>query len=274
MSDEDQKRAILTHAIASTSALSAHLDEDSSEYILSILLDDPKDDDAREAFKAFLQCTIDDDDAFMDVCEQFFNALDDALEDGGHGGIHSSNGATSSDQVNNELPRLLDNAITLKSKDIQTFASGLVAEFDLSQPDFVGDDDDDNDENGGRSSQQPQSDIQSFYANMIDVSDNPRATSERERRKSRQKEMREKMEAEERKRAIDDAVRMMEEEEKVGGSGSKEVSEEEMTTAVDNAADVHFTNFLLANRKGGGPDLLTDACLTLAGGRRYGLMGR
>lgn len=114
---------------------------------------------------------------------------------------------------------------------------------------------------------------------MIDVSDHPRAKSERDRRKARQKEMRERMEREERKRAIEDAMRMMEEEESAmggGGTSSKDVGEEmaDIVNAADNAADVHLTNFNLPNRKGGGPDLLTDASLTLAGGRRYGLMGR
>eukprot|EP00956_Cyclotella_meneghiniana_P041113 scaffold215099_cov69-Cyclotella_meneghiniana.AAC.4 len=55
---------------------------------------------------------------------------------------------------------------------------------------------------------------------------------------------------------------------------ANEAKEEEMIGAADNAADVHFTNFNLANRKGGGADLLVDASLILAGGRRYGLMGR
>jgi hypothetical protein len=71
---------------------------------------------------------------------------------------------------------------------------------------------------------------------MIDVSNNPRAKSERERRKARQREMREKMEDEERKRAIDDAMRMMSDERDDG-----EVKEEEIMNAADNAADVHFT---------------------------------
>ncbi len=47
----------------------------------------------------------------------------------------------------------------------------------------------------------------------------------------------------------------------------------EMTTASDNAADVHLTGFNLCNRKGGGPDLLTDVNMTLASGQCYGLMG-
>jgi len=153
-----------------------------------------------------------------------------------------------------QVPRKLDNAITLKSQDIQTFASGLVAETDssiLDDPDAT-------------------TDIQSFYANMIDVT-NVYAQSERERRKSRQKEMREKMEDEDRLRAVEDSMRIMEEEDMLRGGKGGDMNEDmaELTTASDNAADVHLNNFNLANRKGGGPDLLNDANLTMASGRRY-----
>ena len=37
----DQTLSILTNMLALTSSLSAHLDKDTSEYILSVLLDDP-----------------------------------------------------------------------------------------------------------------------------------------------------------------------------------------------------------------------------------------
>jgi ATP-binding cassette subfamily F protein 3 len=85
--------------------------------------------------------------------------------------------------------------------------------------------------------------------------------------------MREKMEDEERSRAISDAMRMMEDE--TEGRDEKDMErEQEMVNAADNSSDVHFQNFNLANRKGGGADLLADASLTLTGGRRYGLMGR
>ena len=56
------------------------------------------------------------------------------------------------------------------------------------------------------------------------------------------------------------------------GGGDEDMAE--LTTASDNAADVQLVNFNLPNRKGGGPDLLSGANLTLASGRRYGLMGR
>ena len=266
----DQTLSILTNALASTPSLSAHLDEDTSEYILSILLDDPNDEDARDAVSAFFQ-GHDVDEA---VCAQFFATLDASLAlnnaDGGEGMINLS----IHDQAA-EIPlRRLDNAITLQSRDIVTFASGLVADADSSGL-----------RDGGDEQDGALSDIQSFYANMIDASDNPRATSERERRKERQREIREKSDEEERRRAIEDAARMMEEEGGMAAGDGAGVAEgglritangdmAEMTTASDNAADVHLTGFNLCNRKGGGPDLLSDANMTLASGRRYGLMGR
>jgi hypothetical protein len=205
---------ILSNALSS-SPLSTHLDEDTSEYILSILLDDPKDSDAREAVEAFVTSSLEDDGNGADVCSVFFEILDAALHKTGNDTSHDNQKANDDD-----LPRRLDTAITLKSHDIQSFASGLVANVDPS-------DIHDN---------QP-SEIQSFYANMIDVSKHPRAKSERERRKSRQREMRERMEEEERKRAIDDAMRMISEDRDDDG----EVREEELMNAADNAVDVHFT---------------------------------
>jgi ABC-type multidrug transport system fused ATPase/permease subunit len=265
--DEDNFRSAFASALASTKALAGHLDEDSTEYMLSILLDDPSDEDARESVRSILSSFVDEEN----VCDEFFAALDASL----------GNNATNNQQANNddsnnndenELPRRLDNAITLNSQDIQSFASGLVADKDSTMDD-----------------PNTTSDIQQFYANMIDVS-NVQGRSERDRRKARQKEIREKMEEEERKRAIDDAMRMMVEEEESaynsnnkdnnnnsasadgGGMSAQEMSE--MTNATDNSADVRLLNFNLANRKGGGQDLLEDASLILARGRRYGLMGR
>ena len=257
MSDEDNFRTAFANALASTKALADHLDEDSTEYMLSILLDDPTDEDAREAVTSIISSVVDEEE----VGEEFFAALDVAMGNtNGSGGTNQAANNDGNDE--NELPRLLDNAITLKSQDIKTFASGLVADKDSTMDD-----------------PNTSSDIQNFYANMIDVS-NVQGRSERDRRKARQKEIRERMEEEERKRAIDDAMRMMAEEEESaamegnasGGMSAQEMSE--MTNATDNAADVRLQNFNLANRKGGGQDLLEDATLILARGRRYGLMGR
>jgi energy-coupling factor transporter ATP-binding protein EcfA2 len=258
--------AILTNALSSTPNLSSHLDEDTTEYILSILVDDPNDSDARDSVSAFFQGHDIDETTYA----EFFAKLDASALCDGNGSTHHLTMVDNDQHLENNgtLLRKLDNAITLQSQDIQTFASGLVADADSS----------------GIDPDESPSDIQAFYANMIDASDNPTATSERNRRKARQREMREKIDDEERLRAIEDAVRMMEEEggmttgkDDGGGSSSGSSSNEamaEMTTASDNAADVHLTGFHLANRKGGGPDLLSDANLTLASGRRYGLMGR
>ena len=150
--------SIVTDVLSSTPSLSEHLDEDTTEYILSILADDPSDEDAREAVSAFIQ----GHDIEEDVCQQFFSILDAALKDNG-GGIANGVGSLTIGTVNNDenaLPRKLDSAITLKAHDIQTFASGLVAEKDSC----IGDED-------------GVSDIQTFYANMIDVSNHPRAKS-------------------------------------------------------------------------------------------------
>ena len=258
--------AILTNALSSTPNLSSHLDDDTTEYILSILVEDPNDSDARDSVSAFFQ-GHDVDEA---TCAEFFAKLDaSALCDGN--GMHHLTMVDNDQHLENNadggdgtLLRKLDNAITLQSQDIQTFASGLVADADSS----------------GVDPDESPSDIQAFYANMIDATDNPTATSERNRRKARQREMREKIDDEERLRAIEDAARMMEEDggmtgkDDGGGGSSNNEALAEMTTASDNAADVHLTGFHLANRKGGGPDLLSDANLTLASGRRYGLMGR
>lgn len=263
--EEDKFRSAFADALASTKSLSQHIDEDSTEYMLSILLDDPSDEDAREAVRSIISSAVMDEEEGADgaLCDIFFRALDASLCSDGNNNSNQQNASNNSDDLNNELPRRLDNAITLKSHDIQSFASGLIADKDPTMDDT-----------------NASSDIQEFYANMIDVT-NVKARSERDRRKARQKELREKMEEEERKRAIDDVMRMMVEEEEStkdkqnsGGGGLTPQEMAEMTNAADNAADVHLQNFNLANRKGGGKDLLEDASLILARGRRYGLMGR
>ena len=75
------------------------------------------------------------------------------------------------------------------------------------------------------------------------------------------------MEDAERRRAVEDELRMLEDDLL---KSSNEANAQELTTANDNAADVHFIRFSLPNKKGGGPDLLVDSNLTLASGRRYG----
>ena len=46
------------------------------------------------------------------------------------------------------------------------------------------------------------------------------------------------------------------------------------SSSTDNSSDINLTNFDLPNLRGGGPNLLQNASLTLSRGRRYGLLGR
>ena len=106
---------------------------------------------------------------------------------------------------------------------------------------------------------------------MIDCHD-AAAISERERRKARQKELRLKLEAEERQRAIQQAMDMLV---NTDDNNNNNTSVDRMVQqSTDNMLDVHLQNMDLPNLRGGGPDLLTNANVTFARGRRYGLMGR
>lgn len=246
--------------------LAAHLDEDATEYVTSLLSDDPCDEDAREAVLALVSGSIDDEDAdAAEVCAAFFQLLDFGSvggpgdEDGDTNAAGGSlpktpaptrTSSTMSDTVGGGELRKLTESVTLKEKDVTTFASGLSAAVDTV---------------GGM---EQQSQIAEFYANMIDPSANPAAMSERARRKARQKELREAAESEDLANAIEGAMKMLEDEGNDGGDAELE------DLANDNARDVHLRDFDLPNLRGGGPDLLSGANLTLAHGRRYGLMGR
>jgi len=213
------------------------VDEDAAEYIISILEGDARDTESRDTVASILSSIVEDEDE--GAVEQFFERLDAKLSCG----VTSSMEAVSiADDQENTL-RKLDTAITMKQHDVQTFASGLVAEKDPTMD------------------QEGQSNIQAFYANMIDVTNNPKALSERNRRKERQKQMRQKMEDDERKRAVEDELRMLEEDLL---KSSNEANAQELTTANDNAADVHFIRFSLPNKKGGGPDLIVDSTIQQA----------
>ena len=241
------------------SALQPHLDEDTLEYISSLLEDDPNDEDAREAVEALIQGALDDDDSkdSAEICRSFFDLLalgGDSKEDS------VGLGLTSTAQEEPTL-RKLDTGVTMKQKDIQSFAMGLEANSGtLADPNL----------------DQKESQIKQFYANMIDCRDEA-VISERERRKARQKEVRLQMEDAERQRAIQEAMDMLADTPN-GSSNSK--TQEGKTVAsmiensTDNMLDVHLQNIDLPNLRGGGPDLLTNANVTFARGRRYGLMGR
>jgi len=259
----------LSQAVEST--LAAHLDEDAAEYVTSLLSDDPADQEARDAVMALVAGSMDDDEADpAEVCAAFFQLLDfgsvggpgdDDVDTKAASGLPKTPAPTRSSSTMSDVAgggggelRKLAESVTLKEKDVTTFASGLSAAVDTV---------------GGM---EEQSKIAAFYANMIDPSDNPAALSERARRKARQKALREAAEEEERRRAIEDAMKMLEDDE--GGDGKDGGDAELLDLANDNARDVHLSDFDLPNLRGGGPDLLSGANLTLAHGRRYGLMGR
>lgn len=241
----------LAAAIASTLTPVGVIDDDTVEYIVSLLEEDHSDEDAREAVSALIASAVEGNvgERFdpNDICRAFFALLD--LGDSEHEKLDEDDNNVS------ELPQLrkLDHAVTLKAQDVTTYASGLSADSHLAI---------DIDPNSKKESQ-----IANFYANMIDIS-SVEALSERDRRKARQKDLREKMEEEERQRAIQEAMAMFE---------APEKSSTEETLMMDESSamtDVHFRNFDLPNLRGGGPNLLTNASLSLARGRRYGLMGR
>jgi ATP-binding cassette subfamily F protein 3 len=238
------------------SALLPYLDEDTYEYISSLLEDDPFDDDAREAVAALIHSATEDEQVDgLQICQNLFELLDmgkNGDDDGEDGGNNTNNDTTGSSSL-----RKLDQAMTIKAYDIETFASGLRASQDPAADD------------------KQETEIASFYANMIDISSNEAAQSERLRRKARQKEIRERLEEEERQRAIQEAMAQFEMADPITSSNNSEAADGLMEkAAIPNTSDVHCIDFDLPNLRGGGPNLLQNANLSLARGRRYGLMGR
>lgn len=245
----------LAASIASALAPVGVIDDDTLEYVASLLEEDHADEDAREAVSALITSAVEGDVCQQqqqqrfdpnDICRAFFALLD--LGDSEHEQVDDKVDAPERPQL-----RKLDHAVTLKAQDVTTYASGLSADSHLAV---------DLDPTSNKESQ-----IANFYANMIDIS-SVEALSERDRRKARQKDLREQMEEEERQRAIQEAMAMFE---------APEQTSTEETLMMEEASamtDVHFRNFDLPNLRGGGPNLLTNASLSLARGRRYGLMGR
>lgn len=226
-------------------SLAPFLDEDICEYIQSTLAEDPTDSDACDAVKELISGSIDTDEDVEQLIAGFFERL-------------NLDGGSAEDDKNeiqdDDVPlRKLTSAITLKDKDITTFASGLSAEEAFGE------------QYEGSTSQ---SSVASFYANMLDLT-NEKAISERKRRKERQKAIREELEEAERKRALQDTMDMLSRDD-IDGDGSSE----DALDSRDHSADIHITNLDLPNLRGGGPDLLINSQLILARGRRYGLMGR
>ncbi len=232
-------------------SLATYIDEDICEYIQNILEDDPHDSDARTNVEELLRGSIDDDSLDLDeIVAGFFQRLSVGDDE---------NQPPSSTAADDEPLQKLDKAVTMKANDVKSYAMGLSAESM-------------NDIHTINHEDENISSIASFYANMIDISDNQTALSERQRRKERQKQIRLEMEEAERKRAIEEAMNVLNDDDDVDGENVN--ADELLSAAEDNSADVHCRDFDLPNLRGGGPDLLQGASLTLARGRRYGLMGR
>lgn len=229
---------------AVSSALEPHLEEEVCDYVASLLSEDPFDEDAREAVSNMINGSLDEQFDAHQVAQTFFQLLDLSKNEVEKPSTESSSSLSL---------RKLDQAVTIQQHDeTQTYAAlGIHG----STTSIHGEQDN------------KESDIEAFYANMIDIS-NEAAMSERARRKRRQKELREAIQAEERQRALDEAMAMLSD-----GEKGEEHDVDENSTAVDNSADVHLHKFDLPNLRGGGPNLLDNASLTLARGCRYGLLG-
>jgi ATP-binding cassette subfamily F protein 3 len=240
------------------SSLASFVDEDICEYIQSSLADDPHDADAREAVAELLRGSIEsEDDDPEDIITAFFERLGLGENGGNNDNRNNNNNSTNNEDGNEHAPlKRLDQAVTMKVHDVQTFAGGLIA-----------------DKSEELNPTGKQSSIAEFYANMIDVSGNEAAMSERRRRKERQKALRLELEEAERKRALKDAMDILNEEDAENNDDPSN-PDAMMHASNDNRADVQLKNLDLPNLRGGGPDLLSNASLTLAQGRRYGLMGR
>jgi ATP-binding cassette, subfamily F, member 3 len=217
------------------STILASIDEDTREYIASMIADADDMEETREAVDAMIE-GADEDNA-----EELQKKLWAAIESSGE-----QTQQTSSDDAG-EVTKLLEKKITIGDSDVQTFASGMKAQG--------GDDD-------ARGM-----DFSTFFANQIGIRTEA-AMSEKKRRKLAQRKLRE--EAERREREIE-----LENQMSLAATGDASADDAAgYNDSVDNAQDCHLVNFNLPNKKGSGTDLLSNVNLTLARGRRYGLVGR
>jgi ABC-type multidrug transport system fused ATPase/permease subunit len=271
MADHADDADVIMGAVES--ALKPHVDDDTCEYISSLLEEDPADTDAREAVQALIEGAVDgmtaDQVDGVQLCRVFFELLDLSCSSSDNDNPNQKDEKDEPAPAAASAPlRKLEQAVTIGDKDVQSFASGLQADADPT---------------AAAGNDEKESKIAAFYANMIDVKSNYLATSERVRRKARQKEIRERMEEEERQRAIEEAMAMFTvtpgagagdgDSDDPSGAGAATV-DTMMENSSDNAQDVHFRNLDLPNLRGGGENLLQNANIMLARGKRYGLMGR
>lgn len=226
------------------SILSPYIDEDTIEYISSLIEDSENDDDLRETVHELICGNVDDDEALADrLLEEILPSV-------------QADSKCGDKQVNDDESSGLMVRKLEKSLKIQDDAeeSGPTDEFGLSKT-----------LRGGPKASASM-DIQDFYANMIDIR-SEEVSSQREKRKEAQKKIREKQQEEDRQRAIRDAMEM---------AMAAQKEEEEMKDSSDfsdNYVDVHLQDIDLPNKRGSGEDLLVSSNLTLAKGRRYGLLG-
>jgi len=269
-------------------SLGPHIDNDVCDYIVQMLSENPHDEDAREAVEELILGSIEELEGSEngspgDILKDFVACLELMLRGGDDGDATNNTNKDTKTQQNDKSStnstddgtntmRLLTKAINLKEHDIQTFASGLVADHTEER---TGDDEEVGAVGGGDTTVRQTSSIQHFYANMIDIT-NEAAVSERKRRKDKQRAVRQEMEEGERKRAIQEAMDILDNiDDNASKPGDKTKNPDDyLDAAEDNSTDVHLKHFDLPNLRGGGPDLLQNASLTLARGRRYGLMGR
>ena len=227
-------------------ALSSHLDNDTIEYISSLLEDNPEcDDDVREMIFCLISGSVDDEGLAEELMQSIIPSST------------SNDDQVQMDKINDDVGvtlKKLDKMMCIQDALDVNGTEERVDEFGLTSS------------MGGNVDKNSGTDIQDFYANMIDIR-TEEVTSQRAKRKEAQRKLREQQEEEDRLRAIRDVVEMamsVESDEKTYENGDFD----------DNFADVHLRNFSLPNKRGSGADLLSDSNLTLSKGRRYGLLGR
>jgi ATPase subunit of ABC transporter with duplicated ATPase domains len=224
--------------------LSPHIDEDTVDYICSLLSDpdcDFEDEGIHESIDALIDGSVDDEDQAQEVKRKLWEIVGGDAKQAGDKADGGGNGVAA-------VTRLLTTAVTMSEQDITTTGHSIETLGGMSS---------------SLISQQPGA-IAAFFANQIGVRTEA-AISEKLRRKNAQKKLREEQEKKERELEIANAMKQA----AVGGN-----DDDDPTAARSAPTDVRLLNFSLPNKKGSGEDLLSSQNLTLAVGRRLGLVGR
>ena len=274
------RNEVISSAIESI--LSQHLDEDTCNYIQSILIDSDEneneyvlDPDTKESIQALIEGSMEEPDD--ELCSNFFQRLETktnvaSSQNHNHAPSATATAATAATAASVPI-RKLTQSITIKDSDmnVQTFAMGLRIEDD------------------GTSGDIKSGTITNTTLAYDDSSSKP-IKSERQKRKERQKKLRQLEEEQDRQRAIQDEMLRIQ-------SSTTTTTTTATTPNMDMGlneesinVDVHFKNFDLHNaafhatsnssstatsNKNASTDLLlSNANLTLSSHRRYGLMGR